>query len=338
MRTRRLSLAAAFTAAAFLATTGAAVPAGAPTQLRLHEDPAQLGTTSRVDTDLSIGGGAPPTAQVSWYVPRGYGVDLTLAPGTKLGSGLIGFAAGTSATSGAGSLTADDPAAHQADTCAPGLHAAVWLLTAPLDGQPFVLPLYVDPAPSAVATRASLRVQACFDPPATSGRTFSALDLAFTRGITNPVAPGSYVWRALVTPFGPAGLPNGNGTIEAQALVPLPHEVTIRTRYDAKQKRLAVSGAATAGRGREAGVPISISTTTDLNLGRQKRIGLVRTDAHGAFRFTHAFTKTAYVIVQVPDSAYGADCEDPISPSPCTFETIAASDPAIRKVLVPAPG
>ena len=149
----------------------------------------------------------------------------------------------------------------------------------------------------------------------------------------------SQVGRALVTPFGSGDLPNPNGTIETQALVPLPHEVTARTRFDAARRRITVSGFVVAGRGRETDVPVSISTTADLNQGRLTRIGLVRTDARGAYTFTHAFARTAYVIVQVPDLTYNVgECEDPVGPSPCTFETIAASDRAIRKVLVPPAG
>jgi len=85
----------------------------------------------------SVGGGivldihslenAPAPARLTLYVPAGVTVDTSAAPGTVVGDGYLAvwLDAATTDDYAFGTIKAGDPAAAQ--TCAPGIHAAVWI-------------------------------------------------------------------------------------------------------------------------------------------------------------------------------------------------------------------
>src|SRR5215213_9934875 len=78
-----------------------------------------------------------PTAKDTIYAPLGYGVNLSQAPGTKIGdvsARLILRNGGNAEVDVDGQVVADNPALYQANQCAPGLHAAVWKLNITVAG------------------------------------------------------------------------------------------------------------------------------------------------------------------------------------------------------------
>ena len=90
---------------------------------------------AQTDTDIEVY--VPPTdaatAKVSIYAPTGYGVNTSLAPGTKIGDieGAVNIKQLGTNVDVTGTLTTDDPAKYATDpnaqACAPGTHAAVWV-------------------------------------------------------------------------------------------------------------------------------------------------------------------------------------------------------------------
>lgn len=311
---------------------GAAAPAGTRSVLEVFQVPTRTGAVSDVEFALSLARGSAPTAKVSFYVPAGYVANLASPVGTKLGTVVADFTAGTNVMTANGTVTADDPARHVTDTCAPGSHAAVWLLSVTVSGQPVTIPLYVDPATPDIAAQASYTLTACPDAP--RGRQLSDLDVELTSSFRNPAGSGTFVWRAIVTPF-TAAAPNAAAASELQALVALPHRVTLRARYDRRRHRVTLTGVASAGGSADSKVPVALYTTPDPGKTAPTRIGTARTDAHGAFTFTHALTKTTYVFAVVPELIFKpGDCEPTLGPSPCANETVSESEPALVKVRV----
>jgi hypothetical protein len=110
-----------------------------------------------------------PTAKDTIYAPLGYGVNLTQAPGTKIGdvsATLILRNGGNAEVAVDGSVVADNPANHPNDQCAPGLHQAVWNLNINVAGTPLTVPLYVDAVTAGPeAAFASAKIQFCLAGP-----------------------------------------------------------------------------------------------------------------------------------------------------------------------------
>jgi hypothetical protein len=335
MRPLRSLTVTALAALVALAYVAAAAPAGSRSVLEVFQLPTRPGAASDVEFGLSLAKGSAPAAKLNVYVPAGYAASLATAPGTKLGTVVASFAVGGSATTANGSVTADDPARHTADACAPGNHAAVWLLSLAVSGQPLTLPVYVDAAPPSIAAQVSYVLTACFDAPATAGgRQISDLDLDLTRVLANPASAGAYVWRAIVTPYAGTAV-NPSGAVELQALVLLPHRVTLRARYDRRRHRVTVRGSVVGGGQAQRGVPVAIFTTANPKTATPTRIGAARTSPSGTFTFKHSLTKTTYVFAVVPELIFKpGDCEPTLGPSPCANETVSSSEPALVKVKV----
>jgi hypothetical protein len=336
MRLLRFLTVAALVALVALAAVGAAAPAGSSRSLlEVFQVPTRPASTSEVEFALSLARGSAPTAKVNLYVPAGYAANLAAAPGTKLGTAVGGFVAGTTTLTANGTVTADDPAHHTADACAPGNHAAVWLVSLSLAGQPVTIPVYVDGATPDLELKVAYVLTACFDPPAgAAARQLSDLDLDLTGVFRNPAAAGSYLWRALVTPYAGTTV-NPTGASELQALVPLPHRIAMRARYDRRRHRIDVSGSVAGGGRAERNVPVAIYSTTNPKTAAPTRMGTARTKSNGTFAFAHAFRKTAYVFAVVPELVFRpGDCEPPLGPSPCANETVSTSERALVKVKV----
>src|SRR5205085_2340317 len=117
-----------------------------------------------------------------------------------------------------GKVFVDNPANYLTQTCAPGTHAAVWLLKTTAAGQEVDVPVYVDPATPDVASMASYTLTECFAAPVgATGLRLGELNVDLTSGITNATATANHLWRVLVTPFGADGTPSLTGATELQA-------------------------------------------------------------------------------------------------------------------------
>jgi hypothetical protein len=239
-----------------------------------------------------------PTAKDTIYAPLGYGVNLTQAPGTKIGdvsATLILRNGGNAEVAVDGSVVADNPANHPNDQCAPGLHQAVWNLNINVAGTPLTVPLYVDAVTAGPeAAFASAKIQFCLAGPI--GTPAGAqLEFAFfdVNGVfSNPANTTDHIWRATFTPY-VAGTPQPNpaGTTEGQAVVPGRVGLTMATK-SLKHGVVIVSGRLTVdGQGFGGG-------QVELYKG-SKRIGKAKTKANGNYSIRIKIKKKTRVLAQV---------------------------------------
>ena len=312
-----------------LAVTGssrAALP-----QRTLLADQASLdlypGSTTlgrKIDTEVDVY--VPQStemARVVLYLPAGYGVDLAKAPGASVG---IAVAFDPNGLGAIAKLTAADPSAYAATTCAPGPHQAVWLLEVG-DGRLPVTPILVDPTSGADASLGALKAQLCL-PPSSTGTMqvrLLALDLEV---LTNPGAAGAYTWRAFVTPFA-AGAPNDAGTFELRSTLPLPIHLTLTGKYDRPHKRAVLSGRLTAPAYDVGGTYLDLVTYRG---GHWVFAAWVKVNARGAFTIRRKISKTTRFEVL---TATWDDCA-PGSPAPagCISDTLATVWSPVAKVVV----
>jgi hypothetical protein len=168
----------------------------------------------------------PAVSEATMYIgPR---TSITLQPGTTFGeadadlvsNGLYGntiFQLG-------GDVISVNPASYKNNTCAPGLHAAVWLarMTPLFLNASIRIPIYVDSANPSEAPYASYRLKTCFPSPYVpfpDGEIFGGRLLDFQLYLTNFVHAGDSRWTTVVTPFANDGTPDPQGAGQAQSLV-----------------------------------------------------------------------------------------------------------------------
>jgi len=290
-----------------------------------------------------------PIAVISIFVPAGYTANLTAAPNTTIGSvdaTANGHDVGLTLPL-TGPVVTDSPAAHAADVCSPGTHAAVWNLNLSVAGSTLVLPLYVDPTAGDATALGAYQMRICLPPwdiPVGSpGRAFEGaqlLDANFTvKGIfTAPTAPGLLAWHTLFTPYTPgAGTPNLVGTFEARALVGAP---SLSLRASKKNGRYTLSGTAT-----EGGVPVSgasVAIQRGASATKLGKAGSATTSATGAWSASGklagkkpVFFKATATVKERDATAQGCATPLPatIAPGGCTSATLGAwtvSSPAAK--------
>jgi len=204
---RRTGALAALALAGALAHAAPAFAAEYPSQLVVRDRPANAGHPAEVEVELVIGATAAATAKVTIYVPAGLGVDTSQAAGARIGDAVVTSRSGDALLQRRGSILVDDPADYLGQTCAPGAHAAVWVLKVSAGATERQIPVFVDRTGPDISRTAAYTLQACFANPATGGFSLNGLDLDLTTAITNASATGMPVWRALVTPFGADGRP-----------------------------------------------------------------------------------------------------------------------------------
>ncbi len=241
-----------------------------------------------------------PTAKDTIYAPLGYGVNLSQAPGTKIGdvsARLILRGGGNAEVDVDGQVVADNPANHPNDPCAPGIHQAVWNLNITVAGTPLTVPLYVDAVTTGPeATFASAKVQLCLAGPI--GTPAGAqLEFAFfdVNGVfSNPTSTTDHIWHATFTPY-VAGqpVPNPGGTTEGQAVVPGRVGLTMATK-SLKHGVVIVSGRLTVDGQAFGGALVELYKP-----GSAKRIGKARTKGNGKYTIRIKIKKKTRVLAQV---------------------------------------
>ena len=214
----------------------------------------------------SVGGGivldihslehAPAPARLTLYVPAGVTVDTSAAPGTVVGDGYLAvwLDAATTDDYAFGTIKAGDPTAAQ--TCAPGIHAAVWIASFRLSITDVAIPFYVDPTSGPETSLGAYRLTAClkspYVPEEQGGAPFGLRVTELLLGLGEPhrtvikapaTATGTYTWRLLVTPFvkGTATIQPA-ATFEARARMVLPHTFTEHLRYVRKTQTVVITG------------------------------------------------------------------------------------------------
>jgi hypothetical protein len=183
-------------------------------------------------------------ARVSIYLPRGYVSNLGQSAGTLIGTvdagvQMLGLSPEPVALSG--TIRTDSPALHVDSSCAPGTHTAVWMLSFAVSGTTLVVPAYVDRTTGDEEAFSSAKIVIClpnpYEPPGPGGRVPSGLKFVGAKLIlsagafTNPISAGSFVWRAVITPWTANGATeNTAGTIEAQSIVNVPSSLLLRAK------------------------------------------------------------------------------------------------------------
>lgn len=252
-----------------------------------------LGGKAPLVIGLGQGDNDDATAVATIYAPPGYRVTLGQAPGTVLGSlsGEVKIGAlGGQRQEVTGTVRADNPANYVNNTCAPGLHEAVWVLEFSILGSPFRGPVYVDRITSGPeAAYASARIQACLPSPyvpppqgAPGGALLIAAAFSVGGVFTSPTRSGEYAWNGIFVPYTPAtSTPNLSNTAQSMSIVRLPVTFGLTVRRQKRGKRtFAVLTACVKERG--AGVRgLAVSFLGGRTPRAARRMAGARTNARG---------------------------------------------------------
>jgi hypothetical protein len=204
-------------------------------------------------------------ARISIYVPTGYTINASQAPGTKIGttSGSV-FARDQNIPLPLSGDVIVAPPTTNAPGCDPVPHLTVWSLNLSVAGQTIKLPVHVDATAGAEAALGAYKLVVCLAPsdvPAgTPGRSpFGAQLLEATFAVDNIFTPpaGPAVWKAITTPYAPGtGAPNAAGTVETRSVV---SDGTISiTAKVLKGRMLRLTGKVSQAGGAVAGATVSI--------------------------------------------------------------------------------
>jgi hypothetical protein len=167
-------------------------------------------------------------AKIQIYVPSGYTINASQAPGTKIGttSGSIFARDQNIPLPLAGDVVVVPPTTN-APGCDPVPHLTVWNLALTVAGQTINLPVHVDQTAGAEAALGPYKLVVCLAPAdvpsGTPGRSpFGAqlLEAVFTVDGVFTAPAGSATWKAITTPYAPGtGAPNIAGTVETRSFV-----------------------------------------------------------------------------------------------------------------------
>jgi hypothetical protein len=240
--------------------------------------------------------------RVQFYVPQGYGAELGKVPGTQMGTVLAQVNARAISPDAivpvTGTVAAADPTTYRTSpaslACTGGRSnfMAVLLLTVSAAGQTLMVPVYVFPVTTPPFSPAYiLELAACFGNPnipaaqggAALGIKLVDASITLTGAFVNPVARGNYVWRSEWIAWG-ATAPNLASFTEAQASDSLPAQLTVAAKFNARTKRVAVTGALTENSAGVGGVPVQIRVGG-------KAAGTARTRASGRYAFSYKVPK-----------------------------------------------
>lgn len=295
------------------------------------------GAPSDVQLDLTVPTDQAAVAKSVIYVPAGYGLNTSAAPGTNVGTvDAVAEIGGTTGNIPTGNIVADDPASYvtnpQAQACAPGTHAAVWV--AHVGG--FAIPIFVDQTSATDASLGAFKLQSCFTPPeASDGARLVEAILGFTKTVfTNPTTAGLYLWRTFVTPFAPGtSTPNVTGTYELRSAVFIPATLTLKkASYNRKTKVAVLSGKFTLLGHPLPGIPVFVLSLTPN--GDVALAGRAKTNKQGVFTLRLHVRKTRFFGAIVLPGASSCDTSPPSgAPAGCVNETDTEFFSNILKVV-----
>ena len=244
---------------AVLAVAGTAVLAFAGNALATQKLSVKQSTTSLTIKVSQAQTDAQP-ARISIYVPTGYTINASAAPGSKIGStsGTVFSRDASIPLPLSGDVIAVPPTTN-APGCDPATHIAVWNLALSVAGQSINLPVHVDQLSGAEAALGSYKLVVCLAPddipvgtPGRSPNGARLLDATFTVDNVFTVPAGQSIWKAITTPYAPGvGAPNVAGTVETRAFV-ANGAVTLAKKVNAKARLVKFSGKVT-----QAGAAVS---------------------------------------------------------------------------------
>lgn len=240
-------------------------------------------TTTSLTIKVSQAQSDAQPAHISIYVPNGYTINASAAPGTRLGStsGTVFSRDANIPLPLSGDVIAVPPTTN-APGCDPVPHIAVWNLALSVAGQAINIPVHVDQTAGAEAALGAYKLVVCLAPddvPAgTPGRSPNGarlLDATFTVDNVFTVPAGPSIWDAITTPWA-GGAPNPGGTVETRAFV-ANGTVTLGKAVNAKARLVKFSGKVT-----QAGVGVAGTRVTMLLNGKATKF-TARTNAAGAY-------------------------------------------------------
>ena len=237
-----------FAAVCALVLPGSALATYNPSLIVANTNHA-LGGRGPIVIGLGQGEQDDASAVATIYAPLGYRVTLGQAPGTKLGElsgdAKIG-ALGGQHQQVSGTVKVDNPANYVNNTCAPGVHEAVWVLEFTVLGSQFRGPVYVDRVTSGPeAAYASARIQACLSSPyvpppqgAPGGASLLAAAFSVAGVFTSPTTRGNHAWNGVFVPYTPGtATPNPGNAAQSTSIVRLPVSFALNVRRQKRGKR-----------------------------------------------------------------------------------------------------
>jgi hypothetical protein len=235
---------------AVLALAGTAVLAFAGNALATQKLSVKQTTTS-LTIKVSQAQTDPQPLRISIYVPTGYTINASAAPGTKIGSttGTVFSRDANIPLPLSGDVVAVPPTTN-APLCDPVPHIAVWNLALAVAGQSINLPVHVDQLAGAEAALGAYKLVVCLPPddvpvgtPGRSANGARLLDATFTVDNVFTVPAGQSLWKTITTPWA-GGVPNAAGTVETRALV-ANGTVTLAKKVNAPKRLVKFSGKVT---------------------------------------------------------------------------------------------
>jgi hypothetical protein len=309
-----------------------------------------LGTGGPIVIGVAQAESDDATGVATFYSPRGYGARLTQRSGALLGAvaGIFKVGGPTGSRDDIeGRVVVDNPANHVGDTCAPGLHEAVWMLEFAFLRDPantIRVPVYVDRVTAGPeAAFASARIQICLGspyvpPPAGAPSGASLVVAAFSVGgvFSNPRTRGSHAWNGVFVPYTPGTATlNQANSAQSTSSVRLPVRLTLRaTRQRSGSRTFAVATACLSESGQAVrGVRVNILSGPTAGLAR-RRVASGRTNARGCFTTTlRVRTRLLFLRASLEIPARTATgCRPTIVPR-CTDSSIAPAFDVLSRTV-----
>jgi hypothetical protein len=288
MRKPSLTAALLVTGLVFVATAASALGAYVPTF---------TGQQIGAKTTIHITSAKSDDSTAAIHILSPSAATLTQAPGTTIGTVTASVNAKAISPDAVipltGNVNVADPTKYNTPTdiaCSgSATHTAVWNLSLTAAGQTLNVPVYVDPAPAALAALGAKTVLVtCLASPdvgAACAPTLCAklLDVNFTvSGVFSAAGP---IWISEFTPYTPGtATPNAAGTVTALGLDVKP---TVTLAAKAGKGKAVLAGRVTI-----AGQPVPTFPVTIFS--GTKKIGTAKTSAAGSFVFTARVKKGPY--------------------------------------------
>ena len=266
---------------AVLAFAGIATLAFAGNALATQKLSVNQSTTSLTIKVSQAQSDAQP-AKISIYVPTGYSINASAAPGTKIGSttGTVFSRDASIPLPLSGDVVVS--ATSDAPTCDPVPHLAVWNLALSVAGQNITLPVHVDQLAGPEAALGAYKLVVCLAPddvpvgtPGRSPNGARLLDATFTVNSIFTVPAGQSIWKTITTPWA-GGVPNAAGTVETRAFV-ANGTATLAKKVNAGRRLVKFTGKVT-----QAGTAVSGARVSLLVNGKTAGFS-ARTNASGSF-------------------------------------------------------
>lgn len=208
-------------------------------------------TATALTVKLSQAQSDPQPAKIQVFVPAGYTLNTSAAPGTTIGtsSGSV-FARDANIPLPLSGNVVVAPPNTSAGPCFSGTHLAVWLAKLQVAGQSIDLPIAVDQTSGVNAGFGAYQLVTCLMPsdvpvgtPGRSPNGAQLLEATFTVNNVFQVPAELTTWKALTTPYAAAtGAVNVAGSVETRAVVGS-GTLSIKTKVTSKKKRtLRISG------------------------------------------------------------------------------------------------